>query len=195
MCNCYEGRSGNKCECDSKDTDLTTDEARCVFGNDTKPCSGRGICHCGVCECFTRQNPEEEVTGKFCECDNFSCDRYEGEICSGPEHGKCECGECQCQSGWKGNACECRDTNDTCIAPDSEQICSGHGECRCGVCECYESEDQRYSGRYCEECPTCPGLCEDLKECVQCIMFKSGPLTTEECTNCSFIPEEVNEAE
>ncbi|XP_076361128.1 integrin beta-PS-like [Tachypleus tridentatus] len=195
MCVCNEGRSGKKCECDSKDIDLTTDEAQCIFGNDTKPCTGRGICHCGVCECFQRQNPEETVTGRFCECDNFSCDRYEGEICSGPSHGKCECGECDCLPGWKGSACECKDSVDSCIAPDGDQTCSGHGDCKCGVCECFESEDQRYSGRYCEECPTCPGLCEDLKECVQCLMFESGPLSDEECKNCSFIPEEVSEAE
>lgn len=195
ICSCYDGRSGNICECDSKDTDPTIDETKCFFGNETKPCSGRGVCHCGVCECLPRQNPEEVVTGKFCECDNFSCDRYEGNICSGPSHGECVCGKCQCLPDWTGYACECKKDNETCIAPDSNQICSGHGDCKCGVCECFESEDQRYSGHFCEDCPTCPGLCEDLKECVQCLMFDSGPLTVEECKNCSFIPVEVTEAE
>jgi hypothetical protein len=40
-----------------------------------------------------RENPEEVVDGPHCECDNFSCDRYNGELCSGPDHGECVCGE------------------------------------------------------------------------------------------------------
>jgi hypothetical protein len=30
--------------------------------------------------------------------------------------------------------------------------------------------------RYCEDCPTCPGKCLELKACVQCKQFKSGEL-------------------
>ena len=32
------------------------------------------------------------MDGPHCECDNFSCDRYNGELCSGPDHGECVCG-------------------------------------------------------------------------------------------------------
>lgn len=47
-------------------------------------------------------------------------------MCS--DHGICNCGSCECQKGWTGPACECRDTNTTCIAPGTKNgvICSGH---------------------------------------------------------------------
>ena len=51
--------------------------------NSTVPCSGRGECICEQCVCFARPNPKEIVSGPFCECDNFSCDRYKGELCGG----------------------------------------------------------------------------------------------------------------
>ena len=40
------------------------------------------------------------VSGDYCECDNFSCDRFNGELCSGPDHGRCECGQCVCNAEW-----------------------------------------------------------------------------------------------
>ena len=40
------------------------------------------------------------VSGDYCECDNFSCDRYDGLLCSGPDHGECVCGKCMCNSEW-----------------------------------------------------------------------------------------------
>ena len=40
------------------------------------------------------------MSGDYCECDNFSCDRYNGELCSGPDHGVCQCGKCVCNSEW-----------------------------------------------------------------------------------------------
>ncbi|KAK9738725.1 Myb/SANT-like DNA-binding domain [Popillia japonica] len=33
-----------------------------------------------------------KIYGEYCECDDFSCDRHEGLICGGPDHGTCECG-------------------------------------------------------------------------------------------------------
>ena len=123
------------------------------------------------------------VSGDYCECDNFSCDRYNGELCSGPDHGECVCGKCKCNSEWDVEgytACECKASNETCITPFGEHInklCSGHGECECGECRCQETEEGQYSGKWCEECPTCPGKCEELKACVQCQVFQSGELT------------------
>ena len=122
------------------------------------------------------------VSGDYCECDNFSCDRYNGELCSGPDHGECVCGKCKCNSEWEVEgytACECKASNETCITPFGEHInklCSGHGECECGECRCKETEEGQYSGKWCEECPTCPGKCEELKSCVQCQVFQSGEL-------------------
>ena len=59
----------------------------------------------------------QEVKGEFCECDNFSCDRHEKRLCSGPEHGSCVCGKCSCLPDWTGEACQCPASNATCIAP------------------------------------------------------------------------------
>ena len=77
------------------------------------------------------------------------------------------------------SACQCKASDETCITPFGEQImkvCSGHGECECGECSCEEN----YSGKWCEECPTCPDKCEELKPCVQCQVFQSGELTRAE---------------
>lgn len=158
-------------------------------------CSGRGQCVCGVCECDKRANQEEIISGQFCECDNFSCERDQGVLCGGNERGICVCGTCQCKSGWTGPDCTCRDSTDTCIAPGAPngELCSGHGDCTCGECKCHETSDGRYSGRYCEKCPTCSGRCYEFKDCVQCQMYKKGPLSETECaTNCTlFTPQSV----
>ena len=129
------------------------------------------------------------ITGDYCECDNYSCDRYNGELCSGPDHGECVCGKCRCNSEWdvEGySACECRASNESCITPFGEHImkvCSGHGECVCGACRCEEG----FSGRWCEECPACSDKCEQLKPCVQCQVFQSGNLTRTEDGMGSYI--------
>lgn len=72
-------------------------------------------------------------------------------------------------------------------------LCSGHGDCKCGECKCHETADGRYSGTYCEKCPTCQGRCEELKDCVQCQMYKKGRLSESEClANCTlFTPKSV----
>ncbi|KAI1307715.1 Integrin beta-PS [Halotydeus destructor] len=185
ICSCYGNRYGRDCECDAKDSDPAKDELACFRDLDTKACAGRGVCRCGVCECF-QKSYEERIYGQFCECDNFSCDRAEGKVCSGPEHGTCDCGLCKCNADWTGSACECRASNDTCLDPKTQKICSGRGECQCGECKCSESPDGLYTGKYCEECPTCKTQCEAYKECVQCQRWETGPLTKEECALCPF---------
>merc|ERR550532_3621377 len=63
-------------------------------------------------------------------------------------------------------------------------------------------QEGQYSGKYCEDCPTCPGKCEELKACVQCQVFRSGELMGEQdeygvdkCSLCPFKPEIVEKAE
>lgn len=184
ICHCNEGYSGRQCECSH---DSNNDQ---IDGNCAKiDCNDRGNCVCGTCDCFKRQNPTEEIFGKFCECDNFSCERQNGLLCSG--RGKCKCrGECDCMPGWGGSACTCRTTNDTCRASvDDTSLCSGHGECVCGECQCEKTEDNRRFGRFCEKCPTCAAKCRDFKDCVQCEVYGTGPLSKkqglckENCTN------------
>jgi len=90
----------------------------------------------------------QQYYGTFCECDNFTCRRHGGLLCSGPDHGICECGTCMCRWEWSGLACECPDKQN-CYPNDSAEECMGRGSCVCGVCKCREN----YSGKYCEECP------------------------------------------
>ncbi|XP_037807558.1 integrin beta-PS isoform X1 [Lucilia sericata] len=200
ICECDDMHFGHNCECST--TDVHSEKGKdfgCRADNVTTiDCNGRGTCLCGVCDCEKRANPEEIISGRFCECDNFSCDRHEQQLCSGPDHGVCECGSCVCKPGWTGTACDCRDSNDTCIPPNGGEICSGHGECECGVCKCKSTEEGRYSGKYCEKCPTCSGRCHELKDCVQCQMYKTGPLKEDKdcAANCTtFVPIGVEKVE
>lgn len=167
-------------------------DCRPVNSTTTLDCSGKGQCVCGVCECEKRNNPDEVISGKYCECDNFSCERDKGLLCAGKDHGTCECGECICKPGWTGPDCTCRSSKETCIAKPGEQECSGHGKCVCGECKCEETPEGRYSGRYCEKCPTCSGRCHEFKECVQCQIYKTGPMgnNPDACAaNCTlFVP-------
>uniref|UniRef100_A0A673JVW1 Integrin beta n=1 Tax=Sinocyclocheilus rhinocerous TaxID=307959 RepID=A0A673JVW1_9TELE len=167
-CRCNEGRIGRVCEC-SKDEVRTEDlDANCRMDNGTDICSNNGDCVCGTCECKKRDNPEERYSGKFCECDNFNCDRSNNKLCGG--HGRCECRKCICDANYKGSACDCSLDTSTCLA-SNKQICNGRGICECGVCKC---TDSKFQGSTCEICPTCPGVCTEHKDCVQCRAFGTG---------------------
>ncbi|XP_006623005.1 integrin beta-PS [Apis dorsata] len=198
ICECYDGFFGKRCECSPHQemTGLDKHFQSCRPDNTSLiDCSGRGTCACGQCECEERENPEEIISGHFCECDNFSCDRDQGHLCS--NHGTCECGQCVCNAGWTGPSCNCRSSNETCIAPGTTNgvLCSGHGDCICGECICHEEGSTRYSGKHCNKCPTCPSRCEELKNCVLCQMYGSGNFSDkEECIkNCKeFVPEPVD---
>ncbi|KYQ55161.1 Integrin beta-PS [Trachymyrmex zeteki] len=181
VCSCNSGFYGKQCECEGSDigADKLNSITDCKPDNQTvEICSGHGTCKCGVCDCDKRpNNPQELFYGKYCECDNFSCKRSGGQVCGG--RGKCECGTCNCLPGWGGETCDCKETNSTCIPPSGEnvEICSGRGNCICGSCHCHERDNIRYSGQYCEECPTCPGQrCEELKDCVEYVAYDTGPL-------------------
>uniref|UniRef100_A0A673MLC0 Integrin beta n=1 Tax=Sinocyclocheilus rhinocerous TaxID=307959 RepID=A0A673MLC0_9TELE len=156
-CRCNEGRIGRVCEC-SKDEVRTEDlDANCRMDNGTDICSNNGDCVCGTCECKKRDNPEERYSGKFCECDNFNCDRSNNKLCGG--HGRCECRKCTCDANYTGSACDCSLDTSTCLA-SNKQICNGRGTCECGVCKC---TDSKFQGPTCEICPTCPGVCTEHK--------------------------------
>ncbi|XP_020286322.1 integrin beta-PS-like [Pseudomyrmex gracilis] len=187
VCFCNSGFYGKQCECEGTDTDSSISTVDCRPDNNTEFCSGHGTCKCNVCNCDKRSNnPHEMFYGKYCECDNFSCKRSGGQVCGG--RGKCECGTCNCLPGWGGETCDCKETNSTCIPPSggNVEICSGRGDCICGSCHCHERDNIRYSGQYCEECPTCPGQrCEELKDCVECVAYDAGPLAKEnKCDLC-----------
>jgi len=161
ICECDSDYFGIRCECDAENLVLGANlEDGCRPDNTTTTlCNNRGDCTCGKCECHPRENPFEVVSGDYCECDNFSCDRFNGELCSGPDHGRCECGQCVCNSEWDTpgySACECRASNYNCINPYGHgQICDGHGTCECGKCKCDkvmwgETVEGQYHGQFCQ---------------------------------------------
>lgn len=176
VCECDDGFTGRVCEC--SDSSSNANDTNCAKID----CNNRGNCVCGVCECDKRANPEEIISGKYCECDNFSCKRNDGLFCSG--HGTCKCNECDCDMGWIGDDCTCRNTTDTCRASGDTSICSGNGECECGECQCKKTEKERYFGRFCDKCPNCPGRCQEFKDCVQCQVYGTGPLSSIETDLC-----------
>lgn len=190
VCRCDETHFGHQCECDShgEGSELES-ESRCRQDNTSEICSGKGSCVCGVCICHTRPNPLEIVSGTYCECDNFTCDYSNGEICSGPSHGVCSCGQCECMPGWNGTACECSTDVSTCIVPGSNELCSGRGICECGTCSCdkiSEDTEDRFSGKHCQSMPLAASHCEEYKDCVMCRMYQRGKFNEEECAiNCS----------
>ncbi|XP_056277326.1 integrin beta-1-like [Pseudoliparis swirei] len=167
-CKCNDGRIGRLCEC-SKDEVRTEDlDANCRKDNGTDICSNNGDCVCGTCECRKRANPDEIHTGKYCECDNFNCDRSNNKLCGG--HGHCDCRKCICDANYTGSACDCSLETHTCLAKNG-QICNGRGVCDCGSCKC---TNLKFQGPTCEICPTCPGVCAEHKDCVQCRAFEAG---------------------
>ncbi|XP_056336104.1 integrin beta-1b.2 [Danio aesculapii] len=141
VCRCNEGRLGRLCEC-SQDLD-----AYCQKDMWSGICSNNGECVCGMCECKKRDNPEERYSGRFCECDNFSCDRFNNKLCGG--HGRCMCGQCVCDFNYTGSACQCSMDTSSCLATNA-QICNGHGFCECGRCRCLDN----CQGPTCEICLT-----------------------------------------
>lgn len=167
-CRCNPGRIGHECECSVYEALSEDMDSNCRMDSSTDICSNNGDCVCGTCECKKRENPAERYSGRFCECDNFNCDRANNKLCGG--HGRCECRVCICEANYTGSACDCSLDTSTCLA-SNKQICNGRGICECGTCRC---TDPKYQGRTCEVCPTCPGLCTELRDCVQCRAFGTG---------------------
>ncbi|KAM6918537.1 integrin beta-1-like isoform 2-T2 [Xenentodon cancila] len=179
-CKCNDGRIGRVCEC-SKDEVRTEDlDANCRKDNGTDICSNNGDCVCGTCECKKRDNPAEIYSGKYCECDNFNCDRSNNKLCGG--HGRCECRKCICDANYTGSACDCSLDISTCLAKNG-QNCNGRGTCECGTCKC---TDSKFQGPTCELCPTCPGVCTEHKDCVQCRAFQAGEKKDRCEQDCSY---------
>uniref|UniRef100_A0A7M4FWU0 Integrin beta n=1 Tax=Crocodylus porosus TaxID=8502 RepID=A0A7M4FWU0_CROPO len=189
VCSCYQGRLGSHCECSEEEYNPSQQD-NCSPQEGQPLCSQRGECICGQCVCHS--NDFGKVTGKYCECDDFSCVRFKGEMCSG--HGQCSCGDCLCDSDWTGDYCNCTTRTDTCMSSNG-LVCSGHGHCVCGKCDCTQPGSY---GDTCEKCPTCPDACTIKKECVECKKFERGTLMEEQtCSrNCrdEIVPvEELND--
>ncbi|XP_061669884.1 integrin beta-6 isoform X2 [Syngnathoides biaculeatus] len=156
VCACQPGFSGEECECDEE----SALPSSCAANNESDVCSGQGQCYCGQCACDT--STFGRIYGPYCECDDYSCVRFRGELCGG--HGECDCGECLCQSGWTGEYCNCSGSSEACRSQDGV-LCSGRGKCECGRCVCLVPGA---SGDLCEKCPTCGDACSIARTCVEC---------------------------
>ena len=50
----------------------------------SEPCEGRGKCICGMCDCYMINRWEPRTySGQFCECNDYSCDYWNGLLCGG----------------------------------------------------------------------------------------------------------------
>lgn len=177
-CRCNEGWIGQFCECNIREVFSDDIVASCQEDKASPICSNKGDCICGQCACKRRENPNELIYGRYCECDNFSCDRHNGLICGG--NGICNCGRCECTPAFTGNACECSLEVESCTAANG-RICNDRGTCECGRCRCTDM----FVGPTCEQCPTCSGVCTNHVDCVLCKAFNKGP-KKDTCNQCEF---------
>ncbi|XP_062976375.1 integrin beta-4 isoform X2 [Elgaria multicarinata webbii] len=192
QCVCDPGWRGDACDCSST---LFVDDAVCIRPGDTEPCSGRGECLCGKCQCYS-EDLTERFEGPFCEFDNLQCPRTSGFLCN--DRGRCYRGECVCEEGWKDPGCTCPTSNVTCVTSNG-MLCNGRGTCECGKCNCGNST--LYTGPTCEisEALGVRHVCgEDFRSCVQCQAWGSGEKKGKKCSDCPFrirLVDELNQEE
>ncbi|CAI9716324.1 integrin beta pat-3 [Octopus vulgaris] len=177
-CICQDNHFGKTCEFSLQSEKNLT--ARCIEGNTSSVCSGRGDCILGLCRCH--KFGFKTYTGQFCECNDYSCEYFDGKLCGGKKRGECVCGKCQCKKGFEGSSCSITKATDRCMASNG-LLCNGKGICTNNVCTCVGT----YKGPTCEDCPTCVNKCERMKQCVLCKVFGTGTLTFEQCIKCAPI--------
>lgn len=180
VCRCEAGYIGKSCECQTQGRSSQELEGSCRKDNSSAVCSGLGDCVCGQCVCHASDVPNKVIYGRYCECDNMNCERYDGQVCGGPGRGNCDCGRCLCLPGFEGSACQCQSSTEGCLNARRVE-CSGRGRCRCNTCEC----DMGYQPPLCEECPGCSSPCPRHISCAECLKFGSGPLEKNCSTACA----------
>ncbi|XP_050510420.1 integrin beta-PS isoform X2 [Diabrotica virgifera virgifera] len=185
VCDCPPGKSGKFCECDLLTQSKVENVTKCMKEGSNEVCSGAGICKCEQCVCnIIPKSNDQKYTGKYCECDNLSCKREKGLLCS--NRGNCNCNKCDCFPGYMGDACECETAVTNCRRSSSDDICSNNGKCVCNRCQCAIKDNKRYSGKYCEDCPSCEAKrCNELRACVECQAYKTGSLNATCATSCT----------
>lgn len=80
LCECNPGHLGTRCECQEGESQSGYQNL-CREAEGKPLCSGRGECSCNQCSCF--ESEFGKIYGAFCQCDNFSCARNKGVLCSG----------------------------------------------------------------------------------------------------------------
>ncbi|XP_032067171.1 integrin beta-4 isoform X1 [Thamnophis elegans] len=187
QCVCNQGWRGDHCNCS---TASSTDTEACTYPGHKEPCSGKGECLCGVCQCYSEEDLTQRYEGQYCEFDNLQCSRTSGFLCN--DRGRCYMGQCVCAPGWEGSGCECPTSNETCVSSNG-LICNGQGRCECGRCLC------NYPTAHAD--PTCEfgslafqQACEEeFRSCVQCQVWGTGEKKAQKCSNCNFKIELVDE--
>ncbi|NXV48461.1 ITB4 protein, partial [Uria aalge] len=185
QCICHPGWRGDTCDCSPASS--PNNEA-CIGPGDVEPCSGRGECLCGKCQCYS-EDLTQRFDGPFCQYDVLQCPRTSGFLCN--DRGRCSKGACVCQSGWEGPGCECPTSNDTCI--DSRGgICNNHGRCECGRCICDKSS--LYTSSTCEISYSLgfQAVCESIRDCVRCQAWGTGNMKGN-CSKCHLQIQMVEE--
>eukprot|EP00069_Balaena_mysticetus_P008986 bmy_20006T0 len=79
LCECNPSYLGTRCECQEGESQSGYQNL-CREAEGKPLCSGRGQCSCNQCSCF--ESEFGKIYGPFCECDNFSCARNKGVLCS-----------------------------------------------------------------------------------------------------------------
>ncbi|NXF30254.1 ITB4 protein, partial [Nyctibius bracteatus] len=185
QCICHPGWRGDTCDCSPASS--PNNEA-CIRPGDVEPCSGRGECLCGKCQCYS-EDLMQRFDGAFCQYDVLQCPRTSGFLCN--DRGRCSKGACVCESGWEGPGCECPTSNDTCI--DSRGgICNNHGRCECGRCICDKAS--LYTSSTCEISYSLgfQAVCESIRDCVRCQAWGTGN-TKGNCSTCHLQIQMVEE--
>nr|XP_048278720.1 integrin beta-2-like protein isoform X2 [Myodes glareolus] len=169
ICRCNSGYIGENCECQTQGQSSQELQRSCRKDNSSIVCSGLGDCICGRCECHTSDIANKVIFGRYCECDNTNCERYEGQVCGGPQRGSCSCDQCVCKEGYEGSACQCRRSTEGCLSKNLV-VCNGHGQCRCNRCEC----DPGYQPPLCEESSGAFSRCHKYISCAKCLKLSNG---------------------
>ncbi|NXK17862.1 ITB4 protein, partial [Arenaria interpres] len=185
QCICHPGWRGDTCDCSPASS--PNNEA-CIHPGDVEPCSGRGECLCGKCQCYS-EDLTQRFDGPFCQYDALQCPRTSGFLCN--DRGRCSKGACVCQSGWEGPGCECPTSIDTCI--DSRGgICNNHGRCECGRCICDMAS--LYTSSTCEISYSLgfQAVCESIRDCVRCQAWGTGSMKGN-CSKCHLQIQMVEE--
>ncbi|XP_045632860.1 integrin beta-2 [Ursus americanus] len=184
ICRCEAGYIGKHCECQTHGRSSQELEGSCRRDNNSIICSGLGDCLCGQCVCHRSDVPNKKIFGRYCECDNVNCERYDGRVCGGDDRGICDCGKCHCKDHYEGSACQCERSTRGCLNAEGFE-CNGRGRCRCNVCEC----DAGYQPPLCLECLGCPSPCGRYTACAHCLKFDQGPSGK----NCSMLCKNVGQ--
>ncbi|XP_075817410.1 integrin beta-2-like protein isoform X2 [Microtus pennsylvanicus] len=180
ICRCNSGYTGENCECQTQGQSSQELQRSCQKDNSSLVCSGLGDCICGRCECHRSDDPSKVIFGQYCECDSVNCERYDGQVCGGPQRGSCSCGQCVCREAYEGSACQCRRSTEGCLSKNLV-VCNGHGRCRCNSCEC----DPGYHPPLCEESsavsPAAFSRCHKYISCAKCLKLSNGAPCFWEC--------------